>query len=298
MTGTDAARLDAAYRYCRRLNARHGKTFFLATALLPATKRRYVHALYGFARYADDIVDHPREGHGRTASARLAELRTDVEASFAGADGHHPVVLAMADTVRRFDVDHRYLTDFFDSMQMDLTVTSYATFEDLARYMWGSASVVGLQLLPILGVPGERKIAEPYASDLGIAFQLTNFIRDIGEDFRRGRIYLPQDSLSGHGVSLSMFAQRKATPALKSLLAYEIDRARTYYRRAEPGIELLSTGSRDCIRTALVLYGEILTEIERIDYEVLDHRASVSLVKRARVASLGYLRSFRAQRSG
>ncbi|HEY2041959.1 MAG TPA: phytoene/squalene synthase family protein [Jatrophihabitans sp.] len=295
MTGSaETARLDAAYRYCRRLNARHGKTFYLATGLLPAAKRPPIHALYGFARFADDIVDHPLPD--RNTSERLSDLRAEVERAFAGGQVRHPVVHALAHTVRRYDIDTGYVTDFLDAMASDLTVTRYPTFADLDRYMWGSASVIGLQLLPILGVKGDYEQAMSHASQLGVAFQLTNFIRDIGEDYRRGRIYLPQQSLAEHGVRPAMLAEQHSCLELKAMVADEIGRARGFYRRAEPGIALLERDSRDCVRTAFTLYGDILTEIEHRGYEVLSARAVIGPLRRFRVGMTGYVRAFRARR--
>jgi phytoene synthase len=288
------AQLAAAYRYCRRLNAQHGRTFYLATGLLPASQRPHVHALYGFARYADDLVDRPLPG--RSPVARLAELRNDVDIALAGGDAAHPVVRALADTVHRFGIDHRYVQAFLDSMATDLTVNSYPTFTDLRQYMWGSASVIGLQLLPILGVRGDVAEAERYAADLGIAFQLTNFIRDVGEDYRRGRVYLPEDSLLDHAVSPDMLAARRASPQVIDVIAAEVQRARSFYDRAEPGIELLARSAQDCVRTAFVLYGDILEQIERAGYDVLQARALVPLHRRAKVGAQGYLRAVRARR--
>jgi phytoene synthase len=295
MSSLRKAQLAAAYRYCRRLNAQHGRTFFLATALLPPGQRPHVHALYGFARYADDLVDRPLPG--RSPSARLTELRTDVERALAGREAGHPVVRALADTVHRFEIDPGHVYDFLDSMAADLVITRYPTFADLASYMWGSASVIGLQLLPILGVRGPMVEAEGYAADLGIAFQLTNFIRDVHEDWCRGRIYLPQDSLTAHGVRPEMLTDATASPQLRSLIAAEIERARTFYRRAEPGIGLLERTAQDCVRTASVLYGGILDQIERTDYDVLRKRAAVPLSRRAKVGAAGYVRALRARRS-
>jgi phytoene synthase len=294
MSTMQDAQLEAAYRYCRQLNSRHGKTFYLATALLPPAKRPPIHALYGFARYTDDIVDHPAPG--RTAAARLTDLRSDLDRTLAGRRAGHPVVRALADTVHRFDIDPRHVQDFLDSMTQDLTVTRYATFADLDRYMWGSASVIGLQLLPILGVVGDVAQAEPYASHLGVAFQLTNFIRDVGEDYRRGRIYLPLQSLADFAVTPQMLAAPRTADPVKGLIAHEIERARSFYRRAEPGIELLATDSQDCVRTAFMLYSEILDEIERSGYEVLARRAAVSRIRRARVGAAAYLKAVRARR--
>jgi phytoene synthase len=299
-TGSGSGRRDdpglaAAYRYCRRLNAQHGKTFYLATALLPAAKRPAVHALYGFARFADDIVD--QEGADR--SARLARLRDEVNDALderRARAARHPVVRALVDTVRRFDLEQRHIEDFLDSMACDLTVARYPSFAELERYMWGSASVIGLLLLPILGVIDQPSRAEKAASDLGMAFQLTNFIRDVREDYCRGRIYLPQDSLAEHGVTESMLDGPTSSAEVRALIAAEVDRARGYYRRAEPGIGLLSADSRDCVRTAFSLYGEILTKVEDAGYQVLDQRVRVSGRRRLAVGLRGYLAARRSRR--
>jgi phytoene synthase len=294
VTTLDEAELTAAYRYCRRLNARHGRTFYLATTLLPAALRPAVHALYGFARFADDLVDRP-DGTDPPGE-RLDRLRAEFDAGLAGRRVRHPVVLAMVDVVTRYRIDPSYVADFLDAMSSDLTVSRYPSYDDLVRYMWGSASVIGLQLLPVLGVRGDQRAAEAAADDLGVAFQLTNFIRDVGEDYRRGRIYLPLDSLARHGVGEPMLGLATSTPEVRALVAAEVARARAVYRRAEPGIELLAPESRDCVRTAYVLYGGILTEIERSGYDVLSRRAAVGIGRRLRVGGAGYLRALRARR--
>ena len=211
MPGSGAAELDAAgitdpalraaYATCRALNAAHGRTYFLATRLLPAARRPAVHALYGFARYADEIVDDLDDDRPVAAKAvQLDGLTADMEAAFDGAPAAHPVLAALADTVRRYDIDRRHFADFMVSMRMDTTVTEYATFDDLAVYVHGSAAVIGLQMLPILGTRVPREEAEPPAAALGVAFQLTNFLRDVGEDLDRGRVYLPADELAAFGV--------------------------------------------------------------------------------------------------
>lgn len=294
--------LKSAYAYCRKLNAEHGKTFYLATALLPPAKRPAIHALYGFARFADDLVDRP-DGDTDPATA-LAALRSELTHALDGGQPRSLIVLAVTDTVRRYGLDHRYLKAFLDSMASDLTVRRYPSFADLNEYMWGSASVIGLQLLPILGTDSgtDRGIAdaEPYAANLGVAFQLTNFVRDVGEDHRRGRIYLPQESLRAHEVSETLLAEDvrrgQSSAPVRSLIQAEVRRARGYYAQAEPGIALLSRDSRDCVRAAFTLYSEILDRIERADYDVLRRRATVSRTRRLRVGLQGYRAARRARR--
>jgi phytoene synthase len=162
--------------------------------------------------------------------------------------------------------------------------------------MRGSASAIGSQLVPVLGtVPGAMDEAEPYARTLGMAFQLTNFIRDVGEDLTRGRVYLPKDDLTAFGVTVDDLRSGKIDANIKALFAFEISRAHELYRSAEPGIELLDPASRDCVRTAFRLYRGILDAVERSGYRVLDRRASVSLPRRIGVALPGLVRARRAR---
>jgi phytoene synthase len=292
---TDPA-LRASYEACRRLNAVHGKTYYLATLLLPPAKRPYVHALYGFARHADEIVDDLAVTVDRTAW--LTRWSDEVLADVVRGDSAHPVTRALVDTVRRWDIPVAQLRAFLASMRMDLSVTEYATYDDLLTYVYGSAAVIGLEMLPILGHPGvPRSVVEPYAVDLGIAFQLANFIRDVGEDLRRGRIYLPMEDLAMFGVDRQHLLRGVVDGPVRRLLAHEIARCREVYRSAEPGIRLLDPTSRDCVRTAFRLYGGILDEVERADYRVLDRRVSVGAGRRASVALPGLVRAVRARRT-
>jgi phytoene synthase len=293
---TDATLADS-YRRCRRLNAAHGKTYFLATLLLPPAKRPYVHALYGFARHADDMIDVRADAQRFTdfSATFLADLDRGASAD--------PVSRAVLHTIARWQLPHRHFTDFLDSMRMDLTVCRYETYQDLAGYMWGSAGVIGLQMLPILGrvspsVPWSE--LEPRAVDLGMAFQLTNFLRDVAEDLHRGRVYLPQDSLRQHGLDEQQLRTAAAnglvSAPIRALLAAEIDRARGLYRSAQAGVELVHPTSQDCLRTALRLYGEILDRIEANGYDVFSGRVAVGLGRRARVGLGGLAGSLRARR--
>jgi 15-cis-phytoene synthase len=291
--GITDPRLRAGYEMCRRLNAVHGRTYYLATLLLPLAKRPYVHALYGFARHADDIVDDlsasadPDERAGRF-TAWSQDFVDDLDWGESG----DPVCRAVIDTIRRWDVPRSYFADFLESMRMDLTVTEYATYEDLSRYTWGSAAVIGLQMLPILGRADESvdwETLEPYAIDLGVAFQLTNFLRDVAEDLRLGRVYLPQESLAAFGVDRDRLRRGRVDEPIRNLLASEIARARALYLRAAPGIDLVHPTSRPCLTAALTLYSGILDEIERADYDVFSGRISVPLTRRARVGTRGLI---------
>ncbi|MFN2470471.1 MAG: phytoene/squalene synthase family protein [Gaiellaceae bacterium] len=294
--GITAPDLRVSYEACRRLNAAHGKTYYLATLLLPPEKRPYVHALYGFARYADEIVDDLDAT--MTAAEKAAELAAWSD-RFGSREGDDGVLPAIFDTIDQWELPPSYFEAFLDSMRMDLTVVEYKSYDDLMTYMYGSAAVIGLQMVPVLGHPGvPRAVVEPYAADLGIAFQLANFIRDVGEDLRRGRIYLPVEDLEHFGVDRPCLERGVVTGAIRRLLAYEIARAREIFRSAKPGIRLLHPASRGCVQTAFTLYGRILDEVERADYQVLDRRVSVGLQRRVMVVAPALLRAVMAARPG
>jgi 15-cis-phytoene synthase len=289
--------LGAAYERCRRLHARHGRTYYLATLLLPAWKRRHVHALYGFTRYADEIVDDLDST--LDAPAQAATLRAWGERFFAGLQGapvDDPVLPAVLHTVRAFDLDTDDFERFLASMAMDLTIDSYATYADLLGYMEGSAAVIGTMMTPILE-PADPPAARAHARQLGLAFQLTNFIRDLAEDARRGRVYLPAEDLDRFGVTRQDLAAPVASPAVTELLAFEVTRARAHYRAAAPGIELLAPSSRPCIRVAFDLYGGILEEVERAGYQVLDRRVRVPRSRRVGVAGRHWVAARAAARA-
>lgn len=276
--------LGAAYERCRQLHARHGRTYYLATLLLPRWKRRHVHALYGFTRYADEIVDDLSSTLDRAGQA--AALGAWGERFFAGLRGQpceDPILPAVLHTVRAFDLEVADFERFLSSMAMDLHTDGYRTYDDLLAYMEGSAAVIGTMMAPILE-SADPPAAREHARQLGLAFQLTNFIRDVAEDFLRGRVYLPAADLERFGVGRADLAATRTTPAVRELLAFEIERARAHYRAAEPGIELLAPSSQPCIRVAFDLYGGILDEVERAGYQVLARRVAVPHHRRLGVA--------------
>lgn len=290
---TDLA-LQASYQRCRRLNAEHGKTYFLATRLLPAAKRPFVHALYGLARYADEIVDtidpaftaqQRADALGRWSDRFLADLTR----------GHSedPVAAAAVDTAVRWAIPTVHFEAFFHSMRMDLTVESYQTYEDLTEYVYGSAAVIGLQMVPILEPRSDR--AYEHARDLGIAFQLANFIRDVGEDLLRGRIYLPLRELAAHGVTPADVRARRVDDNWREALADQIGRVRQLQARANPGIGMLAPDSQPCIAAASELYCGIVDEVEANDYDVFTRRATVAWSRRLAVAVPAAVRALRAR---
>jgi 15-cis-phytoene synthase len=278
------AELAASYACCRELHRRHGRTYYLATRLLPRWKRPHVHALYGFTRYTDNIVDEV----DRAGAAGRADRLTAWAAAFtSGLDGgpvDEPVISAVLYTLKTFALDRADFEAFLRSMAMDLAVSTYDTYADLLEYMAGSAAAIGSMMLPILGARDVAGAREP-ARQLGLAFQLTNFIRDVGEDFERGRIYLPLKDLAEFGVTPDDLRDGRPTPAIRRLIAAEVDRAREHYAQAAPGIPMLDLQAQSCIRAAYLIYGRILDEVVRADYDVFTHRATVPNARRLALAA-------------
>jgi len=278
--------LDESYELCREFNKRHGTTYYWSTKVLPKTKQHHVHALYAFARYADDIVDEIPSQGGRDVptevrAAALADFGDRFFTDLAAGRSDDPVLKALVHTVRAFDIDTDAFRRFLRSMTMDLTVESYDTWHDLLNYMDGSAAVIGEMMLPILE-PTSYDEALPHARDLGNAFQLTNFLRDINEDLDRGRQYLPQEDIRRFGADLSA---RAVIPEFVELMKFEIERCRELYRSAEIGIAMLPERSAKCVGAAHTLYGRILDEIEEQQYDVFSRRASVSTFEKARLVA-------------
>ena len=296
--GIEDPQLRSAYRRCREINYAHGRTFFLATRLLAPEQRPPVHALYGFARYADDILDDLNPAvDTATRAARLQQLSDQF---FARGDcSTEPVLVAVSHTARRYGIADSLFDDFLTSMRMDLTVTDYPDRPALNVYMKGSAEAIGLQLLPILGTIGPAEQAAPHAAALGRAFQLTNFLRDIDEDLSRLRVYLPADELAAHDVDRELLTwchiNRRTDRRVRAALADQHEIARQTYRYAADGIPLLAPRSRACVATALTLYSEILDRIEDCDFAVFSGRATVGNARRLAVAGGGLLRSWGAR---
>lgn len=279
--GITSARLRDDYLRCRDLHAHHGRTYYTATRVLPPERRPGIHALYGFARWVDDIVDEP--GPGVTVEdqrARLDRVDADLALVLAGSEPEEPVLRALAHTVDRYELPAEHFTTFMSSMRMDLEVTEYRDLDHLREYMYGSAAVIGLQVLPVLGTVTPRDEAAPHAAALGEAFQLTNFLRDVAEDLRRGRVYLPTDVLAGHGVDRALLEQctlaRTPDPRVCRAIAELVEVNQDLYRLAEPGVGMLEPVARPCVATAFRLYRAILDEIDAADFDVWSVRHRVS----------------------
>ena len=273
--------LEDSYARCRALNRKYGTTYYWSTQLLPVVKRHHVHALYGFTRFADDIVDDL--GSTATVAERKAALTEYGEQFFAdleAGDSEHPVLKAVVHTVRAFRIEPDCFHRFLRSMAMDLDTETYETFDDLLVYTDGSAAVIGEMMLPILEPSSPE--AKPHARDLGIGFQLANFWRDVNEDLDRGRVYLPQEDLRKFGADPWA---RRVTPEWCDLMAFEIARARRFCESGDLGIRFLPEASARCIRGARSLYCGILGQIEQAGYDVFTRRVRVPMWKKLAVAA-------------
>jgi len=295
--------LRASYARCRELNAAHGRTYYLATRLLPRGRRPAIHALYGLARLADDIVDTAPAGTAPAeVAARLGVVADDLQAGLQAGSSDNSFLAAVVDTVARYRIDPALFSHFFASMRMDLTVTDYRDRSALDAYMYGSAEVIGLQVLPVLGTVVPVAEAEPYAAALGKAFQLTNFLRDVGEDLDRGRVYLPADELAAFGVDRAVLQwcrdHRKTDSRVAAALACQHAITRSVYAYAKTGIAMLDPVSRPCVATAFALYGEILDRIEDRGFAVFAERARVGPLRRIQVAGPALVQALWARRRG
>lgn len=267
--GYDQALMARAYRHCQKLTAAHSRSFFLASGLLPPDKRRAARALYAFCRVSDDIVDR-QQGAGRTAA--LEEWRR--QALGAPTLSTNPVAIAWADARARYGIPLRYAEQLIAGVKSDLYQTRYSTFSELAAYAYGVASTVGLMSMHIIGFSGPEAI--PYAVKLGVALQLTNVLRDVGEDWRAGRVYLPQEELEAFGLGDEDLSAGQVHPRWREFMRFQIDRNRQLYAEAWPGIGLLHPDGRLAISAAADFYRAILDDIAAHDYNVFDRRAYVS----------------------
>lgn len=265
---SDRVLLDRAYAYCDSLTSAHSRTFYMATGLLPPVKRRAMRALYAFCRLSDDIVDCSREN----VEVSLAAWRRKALAP--APPPSDLVAVAWVDTRFRYHIPQRYAEQLIAGVGRDLCQKRYRTFEDMVRYAYGVASTVGLMSMHIIGFAGEQAI--PYAIKLGVALQITNILRDIGEDWRSGRLYLPLDELAAYGLSEADLDRGRVDHRWRSFMRFQIERNRRLYAEANPGIALLHRDGRFAVAAASELYCAILGDIEAHDYDVFNRRAHVN----------------------
>ena len=288
----DAAEIEACYEICREIARHHSKTFYLSSLFLGSEQKRAVWAVYAFCRTADDIVDRIAP-----ADERLAALDA-WEARLLGAyDGcaDEPIFVAFADAARRFAIPIQPALDLLRGARMDVTIRRYETYDDLREYCYLVASTVGLLVMPVLGTRSPD--AARYGVELGRAMQMTNILRDVGEDARLGRIYLPGEDIRRFGCEEPAILASVVDERFVALMRYQIDRVRAMYAEAEPGVALLAPESRYTVRLALSLYRGILERIEANGYDVFTRRAFVPLGAKMLTALTVAARTRRPSRS-
>jgi len=266
-------------QYCQQKAARSGSSFYYSFLFLPPERRRAIIALYAFCREVDDVVDECSDA--ALARTKLAWWRQEVERLFQG-QAQHPVAVALAHTVTRFDITADQLHEVIDGMEMDLEQSRYETFGELALYCHRVAGVVGLMAAEVFGYRNHQ--TQKYAHNLGLAFQLTNILRDVREDAMRGRVYLPAEELARFEVHPDELRRGQAGPRAIELFRFQADRAETYYERA---LELLPEEDRYDQRSGIIMaaiYRATLEEIRRDGFALLDHRVSLTPVRKLWIA--------------
>lgn len=291
------ASVEESYELCRQVTAKFSKTFYLGTLLMPEAKRRAIWAIYVWCRRTDELVDGPQAQF--TTEDTLDRWEAQLESVFAG----HPqedADVAMVDTLSQFDLDIQPFRDMVAGQRMDLYRDRYETFESLELYCYRVAGTVGLMSTTVMGIDPQQGTAPwqqepldptPAAVALGIANQLTNILRDVGEDARRGRIYLPLEDLETFGYSEADLIAEVVDERWRGLMQFQIQRARQFYQESEAGIRLLTPDARWPVWSALMLYRKILDVIEENNYDVFSQRAYVPKHRKLLCLPLAYMRS-------
>jgi 15-cis-phytoene synthase len=263
------ASLRKAYKQAEKITAQHSKSFYFASGLLPEEKRSAVRALYAFCRTVDDIVD---ESSDVECDARLDYWRGMVETASFG--DHDLIAAAWADTLTRYHIPRHYALQLIDGVARDLSQVRYQTFDELATYCYSVASTVGLMSMYIVGFTDNKAV--PYAIKLGVALQMTNILRDVGEDYSNGRLYLPREELAFYGIQELDIAEGHVSDNWRQFMKFQIERTRQLYEDSWAGVKMLEREGQLAIGAASVFYQGILDEIERNDYDVFTQRASLS----------------------
>ncbi|HUH98100.1 MAG TPA: phytoene/squalene synthase family protein [Anaerolineales bacterium] len=277
------ASLRTAYKKAEEVTANHSKSFYFASQLLPEEKRSAVRALYAFCRSVDDIVD---EESAKDRNLELDYWRKIVRGASASEEDR--IAAAWVDTLTRYHIPRHYALQLIDGVARDLVQTRYQTFEELATYCYGVASTVGLMSMYIVGFDSNQAV--PHAIRLGVALQMTNILRDVGEDYRSGRVYLPRDEMVFYGIRESDIAEGRMTNRWRQFMRFQIQRTRDLYEDSWAGVKLLEPEGRLAIGAASVLYSGILDEIEKNDYNVFSLRASLSLPQKLRRLAAAWLK--------
>jgi phytoene synthase len=283
--------LRQSYGYCQALARREARNFYYSFLTLPRDRFRAMCALYAFMRVTDDLSDSGASMHSRGAA--LDDWQAQLRSALAGEAPGHPSLPALADAVARYNVPARHLEEVITGVRMDLRCPRYESFEDLSRYCYHVAGAVGLACIHIWGFRDQRAI--PAAIDCGLAFQLTNILRDVREDAQRGRLYLPLEDLARFGLEPEEVSDGAADPRVRQLLAFEAGRARQYYAKARLLVDHLEPCGRPVLETMLAIYGGLLGEMERRGFDVFSRRVELSRARKWRLvlraaARAGWLR--------
>lgn len=273
----DDQSLQSAYSHCRSITKKHAKTFYMATRFLPNHKQRSIFAIYGLCRYLDDLVDEAEdliEHHDIShleIYERLDIFKNNLVDSYKGIHQNDPILIAFSDTLKRYEISLELPLLLLEGVKMDLQKSRYNTFDELYDYSYKVASVVGLMTSEVFGYTNKKAL--DYAVDLGIAMQLTNILRDVGEDLARDRIYLPADELEEFGIRRDSLLSKEKTPEFCEFMSFQIERARRYYIEADKGVLMLDQDSRLPVLLARENYSRILDKIEENNYNVFEERA-------------------------
>lgn len=276
--------LKQAYSHCRLITKEHAKTFYMATRFLPNEKQRGIFAIYGLCRYLDDLVDEAEDLILNKAitveqvEEKLSTFKDHLIRVYNGECANDPILKAFSDTLLQYDISIELPLLLMDGVKTDLVKSRFENFEEVYDYSYKVASVVGLMTSEVFGYTNPKAL--DYAVDLGIAMQLTNILRDVGEDLQRGRIYLPQDELKQFDISEQQLFQNRKDENFIELMKFQIERAREYYRRADIGISMLSSDSRLPVYLARHNYSRILNKIEENEYNVFDTRAYLNYTEK------------------
>ena len=287
-------RLAESYRYCEHVAKTQARNFYYSFLPLPPERKAAMCAIYAFMRYSDDVSDEAAED--RTKAREMQAWRAALNRAFAGDYGDNLILPAFHDTVRRYAIPARYFHELIDGTEMDLVKTRYATWEELRLYCYRVASVVGFVCIHVWGFDAAEGRTMQYAESCGLAFQLTNILRDVKEDAERDRIYLPQEDLQRFGVTEAELKSGKLTEGFRALMQFEAERARDYYRQAQALLPLVHPPGRPTLTIMLNIYGGILDAIERNGYDVYSRRARVSTPKKLSIVAGAWLRGRLASR--
>ena len=279
--------LEESYTICGRIARQTGKNFYYSFLVMPREKRAAMCAIYAFMRRSDDIADSA--GNPAVALEGLRQWRAQVETALNGGVMGDPTLPALADTVRRYRIPLRHFHELLDGTEMDQTTTRYATFDELYKYCYRVAAAVGLVVLPVFGYKDEAALAP--AEACGIAFQLTNILRDVKEDAQMGRIYLPLEDLRRFGVSENDIMDSRSTPQFLELMKFEAARAHGFYDKARPLLDMIDADSRGTLAVMITIYGGILSKIVKSKFAVFDRRIRISTAEKLWIVGKNWLGS-------